>query len=87
MPNAETPGGQGPGSTLDTLKAGEAGVILRVTGDEMLRLRLAEMGVLRGEDVRVLRFAPLGDPMEILLGGYHLSLRKADARNILVART
>ena len=54
-------------------------------GEETFRLRLIEMGMLRGESVRLLRLAPLGDPMEILIGGYHLSLRKQDARNILVS--
>ena len=74
-------------ATLDTLKPGDRGRIFDIVGDESLRLRLMEMGVLKGEEVAVLRFAPLGDPMEIRLGGYHLSLRKEDARNILIIGT
>ena len=72
-------------ATLDTLKAGEGGHVVEIVGDETFRLRLMEMGMLRGETVRVVRFAPLGDPMEITLGSYHLSLRKLDARNIVIA--
>ena len=70
--------------SLSTLKPGESGVIVRIAGDATLRSRLTEMGVLRGEPVKVLKFAPLGDPMELLVSGYHLSLRKRDAEYVVV---
>lgn len=49
-------------------------------GAGTLHQRLLEMGVMEGEEIEVVRQAPLGDPIEILIQGYHLSLRKAEAR-------
>ena len=49
-------------------------------GSGALQQRLLEMGVMEGEEVEVIRLAPLGDPIEILIQGYHLSLRKAEAK-------
>jgi len=72
--------------TLDQLKAGERGVVLGYEGEEDLHFRLKELGLIRGTGVQIKRFAPLGDPMEILLRGYSLSIRKQDAAKILVAR-
>lgn len=69
---------------LSALQPGESGVIVRVSGNSSLRERLAEMGLLRGEKVKVLKLAPLGDPMELLIRGYHLSLRKHDAEYVVV---
>lgn len=69
---------------LSALKPGESGVVVRLTGDSTLRTRLTEMGVLRGDPVKVLKYAPLGDPMELLVSGYHLSLRKRDAECVVV---
>lgn len=78
------PGPDDPRS-LDRLRPGEAGLIVGLIGEEADRLRLMEMGLLEGETIQVLKFAPLGDPIEILLRGYHLSLRKESARQVLVA--
>lgn len=66
--------------TLDLMKPGESGVVCSLAGEGPLIQRLAEMGLVAGAQCRVIRFAPLGDPMEILLDGYHLSLRKSEAR-------
>lgn len=65
--------------TLDQLRPGERGVVQSLNGEDTLHQRMQEMGVIEGADVEVIRFAPLGDPMEILVQGYHLSLRKAEA--------
>ncbi len=72
--------------TLDQLKAGEKGTVLGYEGEEDLHYRLKELGLVRGTRVMVKRFAPLGDPMEILLRGYSLSIRKQDASKILVSQ-
>jgi Fe2+ transport system protein FeoA len=56
-----------------------------VSGAPALAQRLLEMGLTRGTEVEVVRFAPLGDPMEVRLWGYLLSLRKSDARQIELA--
>ena len=71
---------------LDQLKTGERGVVEGYEGEEDLHYRLKELGLVRGTGVQVKRFAPLGDPMEIVLRGYSLSLRKQDAAKILVRR-
>ena len=55
-----------------------------IAGNDMLTQRLMEMGLLDGEEIEVVGFAPLGDPMEILIRGYRLSLRKQEAARITV---
>lgn len=70
--------------TLADLRPGEAGVIVKVGGDPDLRLRLMQMGLLAGEHIQVVRYAPFGDPLEIEVRGGHLSLRKENAREILI---
>ena len=72
---------------LATLTPGQSGVIAELHGDDSLRVRLMEMGLIRGETVQVLKYAPLGDPVELDVAGYHLSIRKDDAQSILVAPT
>ena len=64
--------------TLDRLLAGQRGRILSLRGDDALMQRLMEMGVLEGEEVEVLGFAPLGDPVEVRLGDSRLSLRRSE---------
>lgn len=66
--------------TLDQLKPGEKGVVASLRGDGAIQQRLLEMGVIEGTEVAMVRHAPLGDPVEIRVQGYHLSLRKAEAR-------
>lgn len=71
--------------TLDTLKIGESGKIISVRLPEQEAQRLSEMGLTVGASIKVQRLAPLGDPMEIVVRGYHLSLRKSEASGIEVA--
>ena len=68
--------------SLDQLDPGASGVIEAISGPIALQQRLMEFGVLEGELVRVLTKAPLGDPIEIQIGGTRLSLRKSEASAI-----
>lgn len=68
--------------TLDQLKPGESGVIRAVGGQGALRRRLLEMGLTPGTRVMVQKTAPSGDPIEIHIRGYQLTLRKEDAAEI-----
>lgn len=72
--------------SLDSVRPGEEATVRCIGGRGPLRRRLLEMGFVAGTRVRVIRFAPLGDPMEIALHGYHISLRRAEASAILVQR-
>lgn len=58
--------------------------VKRVTGDKNLRKRIADMGIVKGTRIKVVRKAPLGDPVEFELKGYSLSLRKNEAENVYV---
>ena len=58
--------------------------VKRVTGDKNLRKRIADMGIVKGTRIKVVRKAPLGDPVEFELKGYSLSLRKKEAENVYV---
>lgn len=69
---------------LSSLKVGQQGSVSRVEGEESTQRRLLEMGFVRGERVTVKKLAPLGDPMELVLKGYHLSLRREESACILV---
>jgi len=70
-------------TTLRDLRPGERGVVIGWTGGAP-PIRLLEMGVLQGTEIEVVRLAPLGDPIEIQLRGYRLSLRKQEAEQIEV---
>jgi ferrous iron transport protein A len=70
--------------TLDRLGPGQAARILRVGGRPADRRRLLELGIVRGETIRLQRVAPLGDPREFVVKGYHLSLRGREAARIVV---
>lgn len=72
--------------TLDQLKVGEQGILLEYTGDGDLQGRLKELGLVRGTPILVERYAPLGDPLEIKVRGYHLAIRKKDAAQIVIRR-
>lgn len=67
--------------TLLDLKKGEVATICRIRRDSegAIRQRLLDMGVTRGAELRVERVAPLGDPIEVVLKGYHLAIRKREA--------
>jgi len=64
---------------LSDLKPGESGTVVRVEGDRAIRRRMLDMGLANGAVVEVKRVAPLGDPIEFLVRGYSLSLRKSEA--------
>lgn len=70
--------------TLDQLGRGQSAVVVRIGGERTLRRRLLDMGLVTGEVVTLRAFAPLGDPIELTLKGYQLSLRKAEARLVVV---
>ena len=70
--------------TLDLLPLGQEAVITAVGGEGALRCRLLDMGLIPKTAVRVEKIAPLGDPIELRVRGYALSLRKEDAQNIQV---
>jgi ferrous iron transport protein A len=70
---------------MATLRAAKPGDIVRVVGIDgagPVKRRIMEMGVTKGVEVRVRKVAPLGDPIEVMVRGYELSLRKADAELI-----
>jgi len=72
--------------TLKDLKPGEKSIITNVLGDKgAVKRRLMDMGVTRGAEVTVRKVAPLGDPIEVNIRGYELTLRKSEAENIIVA--
>lgn len=70
--------------TLAALKPGESALILQVSGSGAITRRMADMGVVPGQRVCLLRVAPLGDPLELSVMGYHLSLRRAEALRVQV---
>ena len=71
-------------STLDGLLPGQRGKIIKVNGHGELRRRIVEMGITAGRTIEVERIAPLGDPVEVIVMGYHLSLRKSEMADIVV---
>lgn len=71
-------------STLKEIKCGETVKVKKIDGLGAIRRRIMDMGITRGCEVYVRKVAPLGDPIEITIRGYELSLRKADAEMILV---
>ena len=71
--------------TMKTAKVGDEVTVAKIHGDGALRRRIMDMGITRGTSIRVVKDAPLGDPMELKLRGYHLSLRRKDAELVEVA--
>lgn len=71
--------------TLDQLRPGMTGKIISVGGEGELRLRLLDMGLIPRTEVTLIKVAPMGDPLEIRVRGYELTLRVSDARNIEVS--
>ena len=68
--------------TLKDLKVGESAKVVRLHGQGAVRRRIMDMGITRGTVVKVRKVAPLGDPFELTVRGYELSIRKADAQMI-----
>jgi ferrous iron transport protein A len=71
---------------LSDLKINESGIITKVGGEGALRLRLLDMGIIPKTKVKIQKTAPLGDPIQILIRGYELTLRKDDASVIEIAK-
>lgn len=69
---------------LHLLRPGQRAVITKINGARALRRRFIEMGIVKGETILIERHAPLGDPVEYLVKGYHLALRKEEANHIEV---
>lgn len=78
-------GGSDAMKTLNDLReVGQSGRITDVTGNDAVAVRLMEMGLTDGEQIQLIGFAPLGDPVEFLVRGYRLSLRKAEAARVAI---
>ena len=69
---------------LSDMKQGQTATIERVGGSGILRRRILEMGILKGTDLYVEKYAPLRDPLELIVKGYHISLRVEEASQITV---
>lgn len=70
--------------TLKESKVGDTVRILKLHGEGAVKRRIMDMGLTKGVDVQIRKVAPLGDPMEVTIRGYELSIRKADAEMIEV---
>jgi len=71
-------------TSLDKLKPKQKGIIVKIKGSGTIHRRLLDMGLVKGSIVEIERIAPLGDPIDVVIKGYHLSLRKEEASNIIV---
>lgn len=69
---------------LSELKQGQTATVVRVGGNGILRRRILEMGLVKGTDLYVEKYAPLKDPMELAVKGFHISLRVEEAAHIVV---
>lgn len=70
--------------TLKDIRVGQSATVVKVHGEGALRRRIMDMGITKGCVIHVVKMAPLGDPMELTVRGYELSLRKSDAQLIEV---
>lgn len=70
--------------TLGELKPGELGKVVSIGEKGQMRRRIMDMGVTPGAEIKVVKIAPLGDPIEVTIRGYELSLRKEEAKQIIV---
>lgn len=70
--------------TLKELKVGDTVRVVKLHGEGAVKRRIMDMGLTKGVDVRIRKVAPLGDPIEVTVRGYELSIRKADAEMIEV---
>lgn len=67
---------------MSDMRVGEKGKTTRIEGSGALRRRIMDMGIVRGAEIEMVRDAPLGDPVEFLLKGYNLTLRREEAKTI-----
>ena len=72
--------------TLKDARVGKTVKVLKIQGEGAIRRRIMDMGITKGVDIYVRKLAPFGDPVEVTVRGYELSLRKADAEMILVEK-
>ncbi len=72
-------------STLKDVKVGQTALVTKLHGEGAIKRRIMDMGITKGTDIYVRKVAPLGDPIEVTVRGYELSIRKADAEIIEVA--
>lgn len=70
--------------TLKDVKVGESATVIRLNGEGVIKRRIMDMGITKGTNVLVKKVAPLGDPLELTVRGYELSIRKEDAKMIVV---
>ncbi|MCI9367127.1 MAG: ferrous iron transport protein A [Oscillospiraceae bacterium] len=70
--------------TLKDVKVGQTAVVRRLNGEGAIKRRIMDMGITKGVEIYVRKVAPLGDPMELTVRGYELTLRKADAEMVEV---
>ena len=70
--------------TLKNARVGETVKVLKLAGEGPVKRRIMDMGITKGVEVYVRKVAPLGDPIEVTVRGYELSLRKADAEMIVI---
>lgn len=70
--------------TLKEIKPGQSVSVVKLTGEGAIKRRIMDMGITKGVQVLVRKVAPLGDPIEVNVRGYELSLRKSEAENIVV---
>ena len=68
--------------TLEDLKPGQSAVVKKLTGEGAVKRRIMDMGITKGIEIFVRKVAPLGDPMELTVRGYELSIRKSEAENV-----
>ncbi|WP_346930665.1 ferrous iron transport protein A [Clostridium sp.] len=71
-------------STLKDVKPGQTVTVVKIHGEGAVKRRIMDMGVTKGSSIHLRKVAPLGDPIEITIRGYELSIRKSDAEKILV---
>ena len=71
--------------TLKDVPVGETVTVVKLVGDGAIKRRIMDMGLTKGTEVKVQKVAPLGDPIELSVRGFELSLRKSEAENILVS--
>lgn len=70
--------------SLDQVKPGSSAIVQSLGGEGAVRTRMRDMGLVKGTEVKVVRVAPLGDPIEFEVRGYNLSLRKKEAKLVTV---
>ena len=71
-------------NTLRTVKVGETVTVVKLHGEGAVKRRIMDMGITKGVEIYVRKVAPLGDPIEVTVRGYELSLRRADAEMVEV---